>query len=92
VDLWSMRRVAGSGRSTTSYQDFLDWQRQATSFEALVGLQDRSLTLTGGADPERIMGAAVSAGLFRMLGVVPALGREIDATDDRPGGRASRPH
>ena len=31
------------------------------------------------------MGAAVSAGLFRMLGVVPALGREIDATDDQPG-------
>ena len=85
VDLWSMRRAAGGGRSTTLYRDFLDWQRQATAFEALVAVQDRSLTLTGGADPERVAGAAVSAGLFRMLGVVPALGREIDATDDRPG-------
>jgi predicted permease len=85
VDAWSMRRATSDDRSTTSYADFLDWQREATSFEALVGLQDRSLTLTGGADPERVMGAAVSAGLFRMLGVQPALGREIDAGDDRPG-------
>jgi predicted permease len=85
VDAWSMRRAAGDGRSGTSYADFLDWQRQATSFEALVAVHDRSLTLTGRGEPERVVGAAVSAGLFRMLGVVPALGREIEATDDRPG-------
>jgi putative ABC transport system permease protein len=85
VDAWSIRRTADADRSETSYLDFLDWQRQATSFEALVAVQERSLTLTGGADPERVMGAAVSAGLFRMLGVVPALGREIDARDDQPG-------
>jgi putative ABC transport system permease protein len=85
VDVWSMRRVASDGRSGTSYADFLDWQRQATSFEALVAVHDRSLTLTGRGEPERVVGAAVSAGLFRMLGVVPALGREIAATDDQPG-------
>ena len=85
VDLWSMRRTAGDSRLPTSYPDFLDWQRQATSFDALAAVQDRSLTLTGRGDSERVMGAAVSAGLFRMLGVVPALGREIDATDDQPG-------
>ena len=85
VDLWSMRRTAGDDRSPTSYLDFLDWQRQATSFDALAAVQDRSLTLTGRGDPERVTGAAVSAGLFRMLGVVPALGREIDANDDQPG-------
>ncbi len=86
VDLWSLRRGAGDNdRSTTSYPDFLDWQRQATSFDALEAVQERSLTLTGRADPERVRGAAVSAGLFRMLGIVPALGREIDANDDTPG-------
>ena len=85
VDLWSMRRTAADDRSPTSYLDFLDWQRQATSFDALAAVQERSLTLTGRGDPERVMGAAVSAGLFRLLGVVPALGREIDATDDQPG-------
>ena len=85
VDLWSMRRAAGNDRSTTSYADFLDWQRQATSFDALAALQERSLTLTERGDPERVSGAAVSAGLFRMLGVVPALGREVDAKDDQPG-------
>jgi putative ABC transport system permease protein len=84
VDAWSMRRAAGDDRSPTSYPDFLDWQRESTSFETLVALHDRSLTLTGVADPERVMGGAVSAGLFRMLGVVPALGREIDANDDQP--------
>ena len=79
--------AAHGGRqwSTTSYLDFLDWQRHATSFDALAAVQERSLTLSGRGDPERVMGAAVSAGLFRMLGVVPALGREIDANDDRPG-------
>jgi putative ABC transport system permease protein len=85
VDLWSKRLASGDARSTTSYADFLDWQRDVKGLEALVAVQDRSLTLTGRGEPERVMGAAVSAGLFRLLGVVPALGREIDLTDDQPG-------
>ena len=43
-------------------------------------------TLTGPDDPERLEGQFVTAGYFRVLGVPPALGRDFQFDDDRPGG------
>jgi putative ABC transport system permease protein len=85
IDAWSVRPSGGSDRSTVSYPDFLDWRRESRSFEVLSAVQERSLTLSGGEDPERVQGAAVSAGLFTMLGIAPALGRDIAPDDDVPG-------
>ena len=76
------RRVAGR---SVSYPDFLDWQRESTSFETLTAVQSRSLTLSGTDDPERVQGAAISAGLFTMLGIAPALGRDIARSRRRAG-------
>jgi hypothetical protein len=80
-----MRRAAGAAGRRRPIATF-DWQRQATSFDALIAVQDRSLTLSGGADPERV-GAAVARACC-MLGIVPALGR--DRRDRRPAGRTGR--
>jgi putative ABC transport system permease protein len=41
--------------------------------------------LSGEGDAERLDGQSVSADYFRVLGVAPALGRDFEAADDRPG-------
>ena len=73
------------GRAGVSYLDLTDYQAQSGAFEALVGVQGRSLTFSDTDEPERVLGAAVSWRLFSMLGVVPALGRDFSADDDRAG-------
>ncbi|MDQ3169666.1 MAG: ABC transporter permease [Acidobacteriota bacterium] len=77
---------AGARRAAVSYPDYRDIRDNARSFEALGAVHGRSLTISDGAgEPERFIGAAVSAGLFDILGVHPILGRAFNATDDVPG-------
>ena len=67
--------------------DFLDFQRDATSFERMgangwVGLA----TISGGRDEaERAGWVQVTEGFFPTLRIQPVLGRAISAEDDRPG-------
>jgi putative ABC transport system permease protein len=66
--------------------NFLDWQKQNTSFETLVAINGSAYNLVSGdADPERLRGARVSAGLFEMLGAKPAQGRTFMDAEDQPG-------
>jgi putative ABC transport system permease protein len=69
----------------TSFQTFLDWRARATSFAALGGYEEQGYVVAGGSGPERARGAEVTAGLFRLLGIAPATGREIVTADEQPG-------
>jgi hypothetical protein len=56
---------------STSYRDFLEWRRQAHTFEDLAIFYKRGwsvVTLTG-EEPEKVQGAFVSANLFTLMGV-----------------------
>ena len=68
-----------------SYPNFLDWREQNKVFSGIAAMQFRSLNLTGKDEPERLAGRAVSAELFDVLGVKPALGRSFAPEEDRPG-------
>src|SRR6266446_4195975 len=68
-----------------SYPNFLDWREQNKVFSGIAAMQFRSLNLTGKDEPERLAGRAVSAELFDVLGVKPALGRSFASEEDRPG-------
>ncbi len=68
-----------------SYPNFLDWREQNKIFSGIAALQFRSLNLTGTGEPERLAGRAVSAELFDVLGVKPALGRSFATAEDQPG-------
>ena len=65
--------------------NFADWQTQNSVFEAMSAIQDRSFNLTGGSEPARVEGEAVSANLFSLLQVNAALGRVFTADEDVPG-------
>jgi putative ABC transport system permease protein len=65
-----------------SYPNFLDWRAQSRSFEDMAICSRRfSFTLFVTDESERIEGALVSANLFRLLGVAPALGRDFSADE-----------
>jgi putative ABC transport system permease protein len=64
--------------------DFLDWRRQARSFEYLSAKIDWSgYDLTGPEGPQQVIGVPVTAGIFEVLGVRPQLGRTFGARDDQ---------
>jgi hypothetical protein len=66
--------------------NWLDWQRDSKSFEALAAWNDRfTLSLTGEGEPERLKAQLVSHEFLRALGVRAILGRDFTAEDDQPG-------
>ncbi|TMA88580.1 MAG: ABC transporter permease [Deltaproteobacteria bacterium] len=73
-------------RLSVSYPDFLDWRDRSKSFAALGAWKDETFNLSGLDRPERVKAWMFSAGLLRLLGVTPALGREFTPEEDRPGG------
>ncbi|MGE3274470.1 MAG: ABC transporter permease [Vicinamibacterales bacterium] len=74
----------GNGMSV-SWPNFLDWQARATSFVSIGGWAGAPINLSDVDRPERVRGRYVTANLFDVLGVRPALGRTFAETDDRYG-------
>jgi len=70
---------------SVSYPNFRDWQAQTGSFLLMAARQGTSYTLLGYDQPQQIEGSNVTAELFPLLGVKPALGRTFQAGEDRPG-------
>jgi putative ABC transport system permease protein len=73
------------GPSPVSYQNWRDWQQQATSFEALGGFTVSSAILGGEQEPEPARNASVTADVFSILGVRPLLGRTFAPEEEAKG-------
>jgi predicted permease len=84
VVLKSVHERSGIDDDGISYLDYRDW-REAGVFAAMGAYAYRSLTIQGRDEPERVLGAAISASLFPMLGARPELGRLFRADEDQPG-------
>lgn len=65
--------------------DYIDVRDQNDVFAGMAALRPMNLTLTGVGDPERLPTAMVSASMFSMLGVTPALGRAFLPEEDQAG-------
>jgi predicted permease len=59
--------------------------RLTDTFDAIGAFVGQSINLTGTGDPLRVDAVRASAGLFRALGLQPALGRVYTTGEDRPG-------
>src|SRR5687767_2334535 len=77
--------------SQFSFRNFADFRDQSQSFERLAAYYTTNLTLTGEREAVRLRGTVVTADLFPLLRVSPALGRsflpEEDGAGGGPGGR-----
>src|SRR6516164_4560695 len=72
-------------RSSISYPNFLDWQRDNRSFALLAAYRSDNLNLTGQGEAERLRTAMVSWTFFPVLGVHPAMGRNFTEQEDKLG-------
>jgi hypothetical protein len=75
----------GPGLAGLSAPDFTGFRERATSYEAVAAFRNKTYELSGVAAPERVTGARISADLFGVLGVKPALGRDLSPEEDRGG-------
>ena len=66
--------------------DFVAARRQVKSFAELAAFVERDQNLTDAGEPARTSYANVTANFFPMLGVVPQIGRNFSADEDRPNG------
>ena len=73
------------GRSAVTFGTFREAVTRSRTFQSMAVVGPFRPTLTGVSESERLDGQRVSADYFRVLGVAPALGRDLQAADDRPG-------
>jgi predicted permease len=71
---------------SVSYPDFLDWQRDARSFQQMAAYDSQERNLTAPGAPEHINGEEISTGFLNTLGIKPILGREFSPDEDKQGG------
>ncbi|HTI51802.1 MAG TPA: ABC transporter permease [Planctomycetaceae bacterium] len=88
VMLWQSSPERDVSRELVSPANFVDWDTQNTSFEALGAWPTSSGSVTDfnvsrAESPERVRGTYVSSGFFRALGVQPLLGRTFLPDEDR---------
>ena len=72
-------------RNEVSAGNFFDWRLRNHVFEQIGAVHVPGYSITGTDRPERVQGAAISAGMLHLLGLRPALGREFETADDRDG-------
>jgi len=84
--LWERNLKMGYEQNPPAAANFRDWRDRNGVFEQMAAFDSsRTFNLAGGGNPERVDGAAVSPGLFELLGVEPIWGRTISSGEDQPG-------
>ena len=79
------RNQALDGRGSFSVPDMLTVQQSSSTLEYVATVQGTGTIVTEGGDPERLIGAAVSADYFPLLRVKPVLGRVFTREEDKAG-------
>jgi len=85
VSVWEQSPSLGIQQNQAAPANFFDLRNQNQVFEALGAYGPLDINLTGAGDPERLDGQLVSANVFSILGVAPALGRTFLPNEDQPG-------
>ncbi len=84
VGLWES--ADGAPRNEVAAANFADWRAaKGETFEEMAALSFWNVNLTGVETPERLQGFLMNAGMFRVLGVQPALGRAFTEEEEQTG-------
>jgi len=78
-------KTPGATAGPITYLNFLDWQRDATTFSSMAMYRNQDFNFTGSDVAERLSGYMISADFFSTLRVNPILGRTFRPEEDRAG-------
>lgn len=82
----SRNSIRGWDLQQVSALDFRDWRSQSKAFEAMAaGEMEVPFTVTGGREPQILVGDRVTANYFRVLGIPPVIGRNFLPGEMQPG-------
>ena len=70
---------------STAPANYVDWTKQAKSFEQIAAIGGAQMNLTGEGEPQRLIGVRATANYFDVYGIKPLLGRWFSAEEDAPG-------
>ncbi len=87
VQMWEVS--ANGHRMSFAEPNFEDTRNSAQSFDGLAEYASNVFSIAGGSEPTRSIGAVVSRDFFRVLGVLPVVGRGFTAEDAREGAAPS---
>jgi putative ABC transport system permease protein len=85
VSVWEQTPRDGIQQNEAAPANFFDLQTQNQSFEQIGAYGPDDVNLTGDGEPERLDGQVVTANVFSILGVAPALGRTFSPEEDQLG-------
>jgi putative ABC transport system permease protein len=74
-----------SGLLAVPYRLFEDWRTLSPVFETTGAFSPYRFTVTSGEEPERVLGAVASSGVFAALGTPAQIGRTLLPEDDEVG-------
>jgi putative ABC transport system permease protein len=81
-----LRELSSDGNQLSFAEaNFLDLRARSRTIEAVAEYAGDRVTVTGGNEPVRAVGFAVSSDFFRVVGTAPAVGRTFTADDSRTG-------
>ena len=85
--VWAAKLAPAMPAEIATGADYLEWRDHAASLEGVAAWDEApGLTLLGSGDPERLLGAHITAGFFTVLGVQPASGRAFSLDEERLNG------
>ena len=90
VGVYEADEKLGWTNNILSAPNFVDFQREATQFEAMAAHQYVIVSLSDEAEAFRIRAGRVSHRFFEVLGIRPALGRGSARAPDEPLAHAPR--
>lgn len=83
--LYRIYTASDQNRWPFSVVDLQALKAQQTSFSGVAAFSNRTVTYTTGATAERVQARPVTPGFFGVLGMRPALGRDLTEADGVPG-------
>jgi predicted permease len=83
--VWEDSSSYGFPQNTPAPGNFVDWKTRNHVFDGVAAYSWDNLNLTGEGAPEHLVGQALTANLFSVLGVSPLLGRDFQQDDNAPG-------
>jgi putative ABC transport system permease protein len=86
VRIWESNVERGWPAWSMSEPNFVDFRARATLFEGIAASVGQTFTMAGSAGAEIVRGSRVTAEFLPVLGVLPTIGRNFAADEDRRGG------
>jgi putative ABC transport system permease protein len=81
VQVWEVSRQSGNLKFPVALPNMVDWRAQSSNFAHITAFSSIGLNLIVDDQPERISVLSVTTDYFKVIGVTPAIGRDLREED-----------